>query len=455
MQAERPVSPLPRGTVLAVGLGLTAAYVAGVVLVMNRTTYDTWGATLIAPLLYLITLPALAKQAARENDRRLFWLLSLALAAKLAVTLFRYYVAFDLYGGRADAKGYAAAGGRIAENFLRGDFTTGLDDFSGSNFVALLTGVIFTITRPTLLGGFFLFSWLGFIGMFLFYRAFVIAVPEGRHRTYARLLFFMPSMLFWPSSIGKEAVMVFTLGLAAFGVAHVLTGRYVKGLVYVALALWPTAVIRPHMAGLVAIALLVAFLVQPIRSRGRQLALAFRLVTLAMLVVFAVYLVGQTQEFLRAETLQEALLNTADQTAKGGSEFSPANFFTPLGAPIATFTVLFRPTLADAHNAQAAISGLEGTFLFLFALYRWRWVWAALTSLRRQPYVAYAVAFIGMFVVAFSSFANFGLLARERVQLLPLLFVLLSVPPRRKERPRSEPARAEQVGVGVAADAGA
>jgi hypothetical protein len=34
-----------------------------------------------------------------------------------------------------------------------------------------------------------------------------------------------------------------------------------------------------------------------------------------------------------------------------------------------------------------------------------------------------------MFIVGFSAVANFGLLARERVQLLPLFLVLLTIPP--------------------------
>ena len=66
--------------------------------------------------------------------------------------------------------------------------------------------------------------------MFYLYRAFTIAIPDGNRRSYARLLFFLPSMLYWPSSIGKEAWMLFTLGLAAFGTARLLTGRTWRGL---------------------------------------------------------------------------------------------------------------------------------------------------------------------------------------------------------------------------------
>jgi hypothetical protein len=54
--------------------------------------------------------------------------------------------------------------------------------------------------------------------------------------------------------------------------------------------------------------------------------------------------------------------------------------------------------------------------------------------MRRQPYVMFGAVYVGLSIIAFSAFANFGLLDRERVQILPLYLVLLSVPPRRAAR---------------------
>jgi hypothetical protein len=53
--------------------------------------------------------------------------------------------------------------------------------------------------------------------------------------------------------------------------------------------------------------------------------------------------------------------------------------------------------------------------------------------------VAFVLVYSGLFVVAFSSIANFGILARERTQLLPFFLVLLAVP---ASRPRPAPAPA-------------
>ena len=48
--------------------------------------------------------------------------------------------------------------------------------------------------------------------------------------------------------------------------------------------------------------------------------------------------------------------------------------------------------------------------------------------MRRQPYVAYCVGLIVAFIYAFSSFSNFGILARQRCQMLPFFLALLCLP---------------------------
>jgi hypothetical protein len=76
----------------------------------------------------------------------------------------------------------------------------------------------------------------------------------------------------------------------------------------------------------------------------------------------------------------------------------------------------------------------------VLCLWRARWIWAAIRSLRRQPYVVFCLVFSVLFIVAYSSYANFGLLARQRVQLYPLFLVLISIPPvtgRRSDPPSS------------------
>jgi hypothetical protein len=67
---------------------------------------------------------------------------------------------------------------------------------------------------------------------------------------------------------------------------------------------------------------------------------------------------------------------------------------------------------------------------------------------RSTPYLAMAAIYCTMFVFAFSSMGNFGILARQRVQMLPFLFVFMALP---IEAPRREDPRDRLlVGAGMA-----
>ena len=295
---------------------------------------------------------------------------------------------------------------------------------------------MYSIVGPTRLGGFLIFSWLGFLGLFLLYRAFVIAVPEGRSRTYARFVFFFPSMLFWPSSIGKEAWMILGIGMIAFGAARLLTDDLRRGIVSLVAGGWMVAVVRPHVAAMLGMAVVIAYLVKPMAVGQRnELAPIVKGVVLVLMAAGALLLVRQTDRFLheagvREEGITGTLQQTSFRTQKGGSSFTPSVLESPERLPLAVVTVLFRPLLFEARNLQAILAALEGSVLMLWCVWRWRWIWSAIRSIRRQPYVAMAIAYVGVFVFGFSSIANFGLLARQRVQMLPFLFVLLAIPPR-------------------------
>jgi hypothetical protein len=422
---------------LVVGLTVLASalLVGALVTVAALGSPDISSAVILFPVLVLASLPILHRRAKLDADPLLFRLLVAALLLKLVGALVRYFVAYDVYEGVADAATYHDAGVHLADQFRSGIFDTGLDPLTGTNFIKLLTGVLYTVVGSAQLGGFLVFSWLAFWGLYLFYRAFTIAVPQGRARTYGLLVFFLPSLVFWPSGIGKESWMIFSLGIAAFGAAKALSVRTWGGLPLSALGLWAAAIVRPHVAGLLALALGAAYVIRPVRKELGSLGPIAKVAGVVTVSVLALVLVSYTDRFLEESAIDTGggvtavIRETTERTSQGGSGFEPSVLESPLRAPLAVVTVLFRPFLFEAHNVTAGAAALETTFLLVLSIVRIRWIWGGIRSFRRRPYVAMALVYTGLFVLAFSGFANFGLLARERVQLLPFFLVLLVIPP--------------------------
>jgi apolipoprotein N-acyltransferase len=74
------------------------------------------------------------------------------------------------------------------------------------------------------------------------------------------------------------------------------------------------------------------------------------------------------------------------------------------------------------------VQGLEGLFLLVLLVASWRRLRNIPKLVRTNPYVAFALFYVLGFVWAFSAIGNFGILARQRVLMLPAFLVLLALP---------------------------
>jgi hypothetical protein len=419
-----------------VGFVLVSLYLVGLALAMTRTSFDVWGAMVVGPALGVVSIPLLARARRTETDPWVGRLFIAAFVVKMLGTLVRYAVTFEVYAGRADAGGYHGSGRRLAAAFWAGTwdrvYAVEVPQLAGTEFMRLLTGLSYIVTGPSKLAGFLVFSWLGFWGLYAFYRAFRIGFPEGDHRRYAVLLFFLPSLVYWPSSIGKEAWMLFTLGIAAYGVALVLRYR-TWGYVWLGLGLAGTAAVRPHVTLLVFVAAFIAYLMRRRSWAASQSGLLGRIAGIGLMVLVGGLVLSQAADFFHIQDLDPAgvdqvLDRTEDQSSTGGSQYTVSRPKSPGEFPEAVTTVLFRPFPWEAGNAQALVASVEGTLLalaFVVSLPRLARLPRFLVS---TPYLVFTLAFVLMFVFAFSSVGNFGIVTRQRTQVFPLVLVLLALP---------------------------
>lgn len=426
----RPALPRP-SLAAAAGVAIAGGYVVATLWAVTHVSFDVAGAVLLLPVVTVAVAAAFYRAARHDDDPWLARAVPAIIVAKLLGTLARYAVIFVVYGGESDARQFDEAGKLLATSFRTFDFSVDVGKVPGTGFMELLSGGVYTVLGPTRVGAFLFFSMLSLAGTLLLYRAFRLAVPAADHRRYGLLLFFLPSMLFWPSSTGKEAWMLLTMGTAAYGAAR-LFRRRPAGLTLLTLGLAGSAMLRPHVALALVLALVVAYAVRrPEQDRsGSPLG---RSVVFAALVVGAIVLVSSVESFfnvdsLDRESVEGVLARTEQRNVGDRSSFDAVRIDSPLDIPGATITVLFRPFPFESDTVQAFGSGVESILLLGFLVVSAPRIGSALRRAGRTPYLLFAIVFLALFVYAFSSFGNFGLLARQRVQALPFLLALLAFP---------------------------
>lgn len=410
------------------------AYLGLLVWAMNNWRYTTWVVLLIFPTL-AITGILILRWATIDDPESMMGLLGAALVVKLAASWVRFYVSFELYGS-GDSLQYHLDAVDRSNAFFDGrvSLTDLLTPRVGTKAITDLTAMLYSLIGPARLGGFLVFSFVGFWGLFFFYKAFRVGLPEGDAVSYAKLVFFLPSLVFWPSSIGKEAVMMLAIGVSSFGAAKIAR-RIPGGWFTLVVGLAIGALVRPHVSAVILVAVTVAVLFRkPIDDQAGFGAVG-RFGGVLVLMIGLAFMFGQTARYLVPESTKNDAAVVSDVfekatagTAGGGSEIDRPLPNSPFEYPSAAFTVLFRPTILEASNAQNLAAAAESTILLAIIARRWRRFRELPRLVFRRPYVLYAIVYTGVFCFAWSAFANLGALARQRVQVWPLMLILLCLP---------------------------
>jgi len=419
--------------VVACGLG----YMVATGWLMTVSSYDIWGVFIAAPAMAWIAVRAV--QRVLDRDLEVLQKAALTgLVAKAAGTLARYWVANDAYGGSADASAYHKAGKVLAGQLYDGkrSIIEMIPHTQGTDFITELTGLLYSLVGSSRLAAFFWFGLLGYLGVLLTVKAVCLAVPGLDMMRYAWLCFLMPSIVFWPSSIGKEAWLTLTIGAITLGVARVFSRRVRVGLAWMTVGAVGTAMVRPHLAliafaGLVLAALFAVFgpRIGEVSRRGRPVIIAVTLIGLVGLTVLG----RLTLEFLNPEEGESASISsqvtsildtTGQRTSGGGSAFQPVDIAGPLDYPEAIVRTLTRPLLYEATSIATLLPALEMTFYVGLCVLGWRRLVRIPKVMLRSPFTVYAVTVLLLFGLGWASFGNLAILVRQRSLVMPFLLVL-------------------------------
>ena len=326
-----------------------------------------------------------------------------------------------------DANAYFTWGIQYAEYFSRLDLSPLWDPgiwrhgrWLGTNIIGYPTGFFVTLLGPTKFGVFLGFTLLGFAGVVAYAVAFRRAFPRVNYVHYWAWVFLFPSIWFWPSSIGKEAIMMLGLGLATLGYVG-KGGRENWPLVVIGLG--AVFLIRPQVAAVFVFAVVLAHWLRFKDWSPGKLLQGSVIVAVGLAGIWFA-MANTAAGGLDVESVGEYVEQNSARLEQGGSGIESVEV-GPAGVPIAMMNVLFRPFLWEAHNVASLISALELTFMWGLLWFRRRQFRAMLTVWRRHRVLRFALVFVLFYVIALGmNVANLGLMARQRTLVFPLFFLL-------------------------------
>lgn len=261
-----------------------------------------------------------------------------------------------------------------------------------------------------------IFAFFGYLSILLFYitaKENITLPPVWQKYTAIELVFLLPNLHFWSSSLGKGAVILFGLGLFTFGLSR-FNRRWIPILIGGILVF----MVRPHILFTAVLSIMLGIL---ITSSGIKNYMRW-LIFIGLAIVFY-YVSDQVFKFTEVETLDittsTSLGHRAAELSKStsGVDIQNYNLFMKM------FTFWFRPLFFDGINVLGLIVSFENAlYLYMFFIV----IRNAIFNFGRWN----GWFRICLFIFLFGSFAlaqvtgNLGIAMRQKAQLMPFFFIV-------------------------------
>ena len=316
------------------------------------------------------------------------------------------YMYLTLYSMGGDSLGYYA---RALQGNIELEF--------GTHFIDYVSYILVSYFNLPYLGLFLFFNIIGSIGLVIFY-AILYSITRNSSRTIKRmavLFVFLPSISFWSSAIGKDAISFLAIVLALWAALNLSRRTLLMAIAIVLMLL-----VRPHMAGILVISLLVSMLIGSKKmSFMKKLLISSIIFPIAIILVpFAGKYAG-IQDVTNAEEINSYIESRQSVNMDGGSSLD----ITSMSLPVKVFTYLLRPLPHEVHSITSLLSSIDNLLLLGLFLYGVRFLRVKKITISNHTFMWVYVA-IATFLLS-SMTPNLGIAVRQKWMIMPILIYLL------------------------------
>jgi hypothetical protein len=411
---------------ITVGSIITAPFWLAALFFTSPQDYSFASSLVCVPVLTIAGAVVIAHVT--QTDTYLRRLLLAGLVAHMAASSMFLWIGFHIYGGTVDAFHYWTVGLQLAKEFQIIGWAAFKPPYWSTNLIDNVCGFAALLIGDALPALFILFAFFSLAGGYIFYRAFVVAFPNGDRWLFGLLVILLPSLLFWSSFVGKDAPIQCYIALTCYGFAKLTQRPGPRGVLLCAVGLTGALLIRAHVAAMLAIAMTFPFVVG--RQRAGGAGIAARILLIPALIGGTYFLVSQAQSFLYANLNNDSstsVFQEADTITKtsqiGGSAFNEGTSL-PLRIAESPF-LLFRPFPWEMRSAIAIAPALESVGMMVLCWMRRREIWSTLRHWR-DPFVGFLLMYSVVFLITFGgAISNFGILLRQRIMVTPIALMLI------------------------------
>ncbi|MFA0031224.1 MULTISPECIES: hypothetical protein [unclassified Vibrio] len=337
----------------------------------------------------------------------------IGLGDKLGLMLYCYHTIFScVYFGYV-----STFGGDAAQYIIPGSVFHGREFALGTialvHFCELLQEIGFSN-----LGIWLLFNSFGSIGL-VYIASVLMDVANRGHlsRNLVLVFIFLPSVSFWSAGVGKDAISFMAIGLALYAALN-----FVKRIPLLILAIAFMLLVRPHMAGMMVIAVVISVaLSKQINFIPRLIVGAIGLGVAAIMIPFALNYAGVSED---ASNLGEYIDARANSNQDGGSSLDIAS----LPLPLQMFTYLFRPLPFEVRSITQLLASIDNMVLLYlcYVAFKARAIVRNLTLPGNRVFMWWYVLIA--WVLLSMTTANLGIAMRQKWMFAPILiFLLISI----------------------------
>lgn len=297
----------------------------------------------------------------------------------------------------------------------------------GTNFIVYLVSILTNYLHLNMLGCFLVFNLIGSLGLIILDTIIQPLVKNQQKslRVVATLVIFLPSISFWSSGIGKDGISFLGAVLALWSALELK-----KRMGSMSIAILMMFLVRPHIAGMMIIALAVSLFFDKKVNIIMKLVLAFVTIGIsAFLIPYALNYAG-----VNAGNSPDDIASYIESREDVYKNTDSGITLSELSFPMKLFTYMFRPLIFEARSITQIFSALDNLillYLFIFGGYKLIKK-KNITSQENRKFM-WSYVIIAWVVLALTT-GNLGIAVRQKIMVLPfLLFILISVMPKYKK----------------------